>query len=766
MAPDLDLRTRLHADVGPIGPTEPALAALHQAVGRRTLARRVAVTAAAIALVVGGVTLGTTLAGDEDPSEVQVADTRPDDRTEPGGTVDPDVELPEDVPALLGDRTVAIVSVDADGIIRVNGIEWDPDLPSDEGPLTVIDAHGAGGSLIVVTDGGVFLDGTLWHQGIDSQLFDVVGPKLRNLIAFTIPDGGDPSGRVIGVDEWGPAGRRDFPVISVDDLGGDVVAGSFGWTDNESILLTIDDGSGCNRHLVLDLEGVVQDDAFLNRRSACFGGEIAGWSEAGHTVLARPTEEDTWILTVVAKSGRTIESRIPGAFQPRHIDVHTTANGRTEALILGTGEETVFLDVQAYVEAENPDAVIGGFVNEPPVRRIHLVGGFEQHDVAGPDDEPVDPKTPAVPGTPQDVYEVTRVASDDVLNARRGPGVENPIVFTLAADATGVVAFGDPVTAPGGGEWIEVYNPVSGLDEEDDSGWVSLAFLRPQPVPDARPCLFNGPQDHYIGGEWSTADRVGPDSTARVVSSVDTYRFGGCIRTVIQFGTSLENGAPPATGLPADITVTAGGPTVVDLGSTVTFARSDGADSRAVGNDGWIYPTFVAIDGDGGLSAELYMPSDLVGVEFDSIASRIVIDVADGSPDDPRGSEPVRPPIERDGVVVTGGGDDGAWFTVTGLARPFEATLGLSLRNADGPVAAEFRDTFADPGEAVSSTGVMTTGWVDGWGRFSFEMQLDEDEVDGLLLDFVTAGGLEDPPVVTIPLDELRSHPAWRSIAR
>lgn len=68
------------------------------------------------------------------------------------------------------------------------------------------------------------------------------------------------------------------------------------------------------------------------------------------------------------------------------------------------------------------------------------------------------------------LYDVTGVASDDVLNIRERPDASSPVIGTFAPDATGieVIAANDEMT------WGRV-------NVAERSGWVSLAYLERRP---------------------------------------------------------------------------------------------------------------------------------------------------------------------------------------------------------------------------------------------------------------------------------------------
>jgi uncharacterized membrane protein len=67
------------------------------------------------------------------------------------------------------------------------------------------------------------------------------------------------------------------------------------------------------------------------------------------------------------------------------------------------------------------------------------------------------------------LYDVTGVASDDVLNVRTGPAASNPIIGALSYHATGV----EVIRLSDAGTWGLV-------NAEDRTGWVSMRFLRRQ----------------------------------------------------------------------------------------------------------------------------------------------------------------------------------------------------------------------------------------------------------------------------------------------
>lgn len=90
----------------------------------------------------------------------------------------------------------------------------------------------------------------------------------------------------------------------------------------------------------------------------------------------------------------------------------------------------------------------------------------------------VDGEVPAVhafavePSSAVTDVRVDRVADDDVLNVRIGPGVENDVAFTLAPDATGLAHTGGTVDVDGE-TWWEIVTTTT----EHNIGWVNARYL-------------------------------------------------------------------------------------------------------------------------------------------------------------------------------------------------------------------------------------------------------------------------------------------------
>lgn len=528
---------------------------------------------------------------------------------------------------------------------------------------------------------------------------------------------------------------------------------------------------GCTRITIVvgAIRRIVEDHP-INQLSRCIPGELAAWSIAGHVVLVSPTDEDAWSITVLAAGGRSAQLTSPGAFQPQQLDVHTDPNGRTQALVLGTGEEMVYIDVDAFLSESVPELAVFGISNETNLLVARFVDGQEQHPYqalvdAWLDDDNVDETATTEPTSTTEpssfVFAVTNVEEDDTLNVRSGPGIDFDVVFEFGPNSTGIVRTGGDATSPDGAAWFEVFAPTSGT--EFDVGWVNSAFLTETPVSDARPCLFNGPQDHYVGIDWTNPDGSA-DSDAAVISNIETYRFGGCIRTVIEFsdGWSYQDGgANRVVALPTDIVVTRDNPPTIDFGASIRGAEV--AEFRFFESPG-VSPfssVFASLGADRQLDGVLYGQNKMWAT-FDNTNGTMTIDSADiRLPADAEpslrgwvgnGSYPI---IDANGLILQGvaSSENQRELTFSGLARPFEATLGVDVRTTSGSPVDVGWIGGVNVGRG-SENGVMTSTWTEAWGQFSFTISLptDVDPTDVVVVFDPSGGAADDPETIDLPL--------------
>ena len=73
----------------------------------------------------------------------------------------------------------------------------------------------------------------------------------------------------------------------------------------------------------------------------------------------------------------------------------------------------------------------------------------------------------------EETFFVWGVDSDDVLNVRSGPGINNPIIATIAPGSGGLSVY-DTIEVVGNSNWVPIEVAADGR-----GGWVSNGFLRP-----------------------------------------------------------------------------------------------------------------------------------------------------------------------------------------------------------------------------------------------------------------------------------------------
>lgn len=471
------------------------------------------------------------------------------------------------------------------------------------------------------------------------------------------------------------------------------------------------------------------------------GAAAAASSAARRTVAARGIAAIAFFAFIglgalaLTSGGETNSLDVAGNQDESANDEAPVEDGQDDGESVGVPEETsgeseeLAEDDEAIAEQpEEPAEVNDEATNEP-----------EPIDEA---EEPIEDSDVVLTVGDEMVFRVIDVASDDTLNARAGAGTDNDVTFEFAPDATGVVRTESAPELVGTAEWVEVYGPISGT-----RGWVNHAFLEPIDVLDGRPCVFD---DGQASANAYTNTDGGADSTAAVSTAMDTFRFGSCIRTVIEFsdGFSPSN---PVTVLPNDITISSGafdGLSIIDLGPSIIAAEA--ADERFI-EDGISQSIYIHRVEGGNLTGLIYGPSSNIEVAFDNSNGRIIIDVADIG-----AATGVQPLLEESGVVVTDvfSGPDGV--TISGLARPFEATLGVEVLYDGNPIDVDWTSGAVNSGTA-SNNGVMTTDWSSAWGAFDFTIDVFPSVNPFELVVRVdpSGGAADDPVVVDIVLEDL-----------
>ena len=149
---------------------------------------------------------------------------------------------------------------------------------------------------------------------------------------------------------------------------------------------------------------------------------------------------------------------LKSAYPRAYIDVISVDDGQTWRLDVQdyASPWTVSL---AWEQTEQPEVLVLRVVQSDREKAYTLS--------RRPEDPP--PGTPAPFTGEAAVYRVINVPSNDVLNARSGPGVGNPVVGVIPPDGTGIQITGESVSV-GHSLWVPVrYQNVA--------GWVNQSFL-------------------------------------------------------------------------------------------------------------------------------------------------------------------------------------------------------------------------------------------------------------------------------------------------
>ncbi len=338
-----------------------------------------------------------------------------------------------------------------------------------------------------------------------------------------------------------------------------------------------------------------------------------------------------------------------------------------------------------------------------------------------------------------DAEVVAADTNDPFLNVRSGPGTEFPVVAKLPPNYSGILSQGDATVTDDGALWIPIalFNPVEFTPDpaqefvDHGEGWVNIALLEPLPdgiavgtdeVPACRDGEFG-----QLGGTMS--------GEPYVYGLESTYLTDTCLRVVVSFGQGevpiiwedIPAGTGPASALPSILNTMSGG-----FGSIVDLGATEWTWPEATETDDGVY---IVRGGDGGLELVAPMRVDRVNVTALPEQGMVVVDL-----------KVAEPPVVTDQLVVltepplVGAGS----VSVNGLARPFEATLGVSVVDADNnPVAGVFSGSSFLGTIETDQYAVSTSDWTVAWGRFSVKVDGLEPGSYTLLLN--AQGGSDTP---------------------
>ncbi|MEL6983103.1 MAG: hypothetical protein AAFO29_11825, partial [Actinomycetota bacterium] len=370
------------------------------------------------------------------------------------------------------------------------------------------------------------------------------------------------------------------------------------------------------------------------------------------------------------------------------------------------------------------DANTASTVEDPTTDEDPADDGQADPDEVSPDDTADEDGQPT-DSAPNDRFRVaTELVSADTddpfLNVRSDPDAGADLVAKLPATYTGLRATGQNETAADGGAWVEVelLHPVS-IDEttigggQQPTGWVNRAFV--EPLADGLPVVTDELAGCAPGAE--SAGTPGGLADGHVAALESGFVSDTCLRVVLTFGSGqapldwidLPEGTGPATAVPQTTVWTSGGVTSeIDLGPIgSTWPEATETDDN-----------LYLVRGDDGSLDLLYLGrARVAGVTARPDIGAVVIDLdVDGPASIPRPDAGIVPTA----APLVGGGT----IELTGLARPFEAVVGVEILDAAGqPVEAVFSGNAQIGTLQGDRYGAVTTDWLSAWGRFAFRAE-------------------------------------------
>ncbi len=379
--------------------------------------------------------------------------------------------------------------------------------------------------------------------------------------------------------------------------------------------------------------------------------------------------------------------------------------------------------------------------------------GTDTTDGDGTDTDDGDTDAAPAPGEPGaryrvDTAKVAADSSDPFLNVRLDAGAQFDILAKLPPNYRGVVATGEATTTDDGATWLQVQliDPVrvnlgEPLHGGLPTGWVNAAFLVPLRdgiavgTDEVPACAFPPEERRTFGGL----------SAAGYVYGLESGFVGGgtdCLRVVVTLAAGsnpflwdqVPAGTGPASAIPDAFVSSSGGTGVsVELGDNITSVWTGATET-----DDDVY---IARSSDGTVDLISPVPVSRVGVTPLADSGIVVIDmeIAGDAPLTGRFVALTDDPVVGSGTV-----------TVTGLARPFEANLGVSIIDDGGqPVAALYSGSAGLGTLRGTEYGVQTNDWTEAWGRFAVTAADLQPGDYTMLLD--GEGGVDTPTRTAVP---------------
>ncbi len=336
-------------------------------------------------------------------------------------------------------------------------------------------------------------------------------------------------------------------------------------------------------------------------------------------------------------------------------------------------------------------------------------------------------------------HRVANVASDDVLNARRLPGAGGPLAAELDPAYSTFRFTGETATADDGGTWMKIVlsDPAVQLvfgpePYELPWGWVNAHYTEPigEISPVGGSCDVTGVPAPHIGDPSSAYDQV---------IDLLLLEFDGCSQLLItlaqadgvdHLGVTLPDVATSAIpgGLRLEILPPDSGWLQVLWPATELFTTG--------------VEVFVARGPGGAVRIDL-LGIDVAETAYLADQGQIVVSFeAAGGPF----------PTRDASVAANAPSVDAGVWTISGYARPFEANLSVSVRDAndtvlDVPVSGDGVNVFG-PG----AFSVMTTDWSETWGWFEFQVDTSGLPSGNYVVRLADDTAMEDAPTVDVPI--------------
>ncbi|MDH4277253.1 MAG: Gmad2 immunoglobulin-like domain-containing protein [Acidimicrobiia bacterium] len=345
-----------------------------------------------------------------------------------------------------------------------------------------------------------------------------------------------------------------------------------------------------------------------------------------------------------------------------------------------------------------------------------------------------------------DTAKVAADTGDPFLNVRWAPDAGAELLAKLPPTYRGIVLTGESATADEGATWfsVQLIDPVQvnlgePLHGGQPIGWVNAAFILPLEdgiavgTDEVPACAFLPEESGTVGGL----------SSSGYVYALESRRLrDDCLRVVVTLGAGstpfmweeIPAGTGPATALPDAFVTSSGGSGVsLELGDNIASVWPNATET----DDG----VYIARSNDGTVDLVTPVPVGRVGITPLAGSGILVIDmeVAGDAPQKGRFVALLDEPNVSAGTV-----------TVTGLARPFEANLGVSIVDDDGkPVAALYSGSAALGTLRGTEYGVQTNDWTEAWGRFAVTAADLQPGSYTMLLD--GEGGVDTPSRTAVP---------------